>query len=79
MVGAQRVSEHVAVSNGRGPPYELDLLELEMNASNRLLWHSIDAATPRGRHRSGLGGTILVLTFTLSVCGLLLWADRFFV
>lgn len=50
-----------------------------MNASNRLLWHSIDAATPRSRHRSGLGGTIFVLALTLSVCGLLLWVDRFFV
>ena len=50
-----------------------------MQASNRLLWHTIDAATPRSRKRSGLGGTIFVLAITLIASGVLLWADQHFV
>jgi hypothetical protein len=52
-----------------------------MNASNRLLWHTIDAATLKGtrnRH-SGLGGTVFVLVLTLGLCVLALWADVHFV
>lgn len=48
--------------------------------TTRYLLHSIDATTYTARRRQATGraGTFGVLTFTLSVCGLLLWADRYF-
>jgi hypothetical protein len=50
-----------------------------MNTSDKYLLHTIDAATPRSRKRSGLGGTIFVLAITLAASGVLLWVDRVFV
>lgn len=49
--------------------------------TTRYLLHSIDATTYTARRRqpTGRAGTFGILAFTLSVCGLLLWADRYFV
>lgn len=51
-----------------------------MNASNRLLWHTIDAATPRSRKRSNhWPETFAMLAFVGVLIALLLWADQHFV
>jgi hypothetical protein len=53
-----------------------------MNASNRLLWHTIDAATRKGSRNRSSGhwlSTFAMLAITLIACGVLLWADQHFV
>lgn len=45
------------------------------------LMHTIDSTTRTAKRQQSTGraGTFGILAFTLSVCGLLLWADRYFV
>ena len=54
---------------------------MNIHLSRRLLAHSIDAATLTADRskRGGWGGTFALLTATLVVCSLLIWADRTFV